>query len=175
MPTIDPYGPRLVVTGVESHGKSAFVYDGAAPIRQLTPLATMVPMWQVDEIPSRKLAECSSYNLQGFMPPPNGFRVFLAQVTPESELGEGAEFKSKFEATMGHLQQVELGSGPGFHKTETIELITMVAGEMYAISETGETLLRTGDTLIQRGTMHAWSNRSGATSIMLVVCWPAIA
>jgi hypothetical protein len=29
--------------------------------------------------------------------------------------------------------------------------------------EEGETLLRTGDIMIQRGTNHAWSNRSNKT------------
>jgi hypothetical protein len=30
------------------------------------------------------------------------------------------------------------------------------------VVETGETLVRTGDTVIQRGTWHAWRNRSDA-------------
>jgi len=32
---------------------------------------------------------------------------------------------------------------------------------VYSMMETGETLLKAGDVLIQRGTNHAWSNRSG--------------
>jgi uncharacterized cupin superfamily protein len=33
-------------------------------------------------------------------------------------------------------------------------------GELVAILEEGETLMRAGDILIQRGTNHAWANRS---------------
>ena len=38
----------------------------------------------------------------------------------------------------------------------------MIAGEIHAVMDTGETLLKAGDVLIQRGTNHAWSNRSDA-------------
>jgi quercetin dioxygenase-like cupin family protein len=38
-------------------------------------------------------------------------------------------------------------------------MVTVVSGELYAVLETAETLLRPGDTFIQRGTKHAWSNR----------------
>lgn len=38
-------------------------------------------------------------------------------------------------------------------------LVTIISGEIYAVTETGETLLRPGDCLVQRGTKHAWSNR----------------
>lgn len=35
--------------------------------------------------------------------------------------------------------------------------------------EEGETKLDAGDVLIQRGTNHAWSNRSGQSAVMLFV------
>jgi uncharacterized cupin superfamily protein len=37
----------------------------------------------------------------------------------------------------------------------------MMEGEMVAIMDKQETVLRAGDVLIQRGTNHAWANRSG--------------
>ena len=37
----------------------------------------------------------------------------------------------------------------------------MLEGELVAIMDKGETTLRAGDVLIQRGTNHAWANRSG--------------
>ncbi len=38
----------------------------------------------------------------------------------------------------------------------------VLAGEIYALMDDGETLMRAGDVLIQRGTNHAWANRSDA-------------
>jgi quercetin dioxygenase-like cupin family protein len=46
------------------------------------------------------------------------------------------------------------------HITETIDYAIVLAGEMTAIMETDETILKAGDILIQRGTNHAWANRS---------------
>ncbi len=46
------------------------------------------------------------------------------------------------------------------HETDTIDYVIVLAGEVYAILEKGEKLLKAGDVLIQRGTNHAWSNRS---------------
>jgi quercetin dioxygenase-like cupin family protein len=51
---------------------------------------------------------------------------------------------------------------PGMHKTRTIDYAIVLSGQIYAVLEAGEVLLRVGDCLIQRGTNHAWSNRTDA-------------
>jgi uncharacterized cupin superfamily protein len=40
----------------------------------------------------------------------------------------------------------------------------VLEGEIYAVMEEEETLMRAGDVLIQRGTNHAWANRSDKTA-----------
>ena len=49
---------------------------------------------------------------------------------------------------------------PGFHQTTSVDYAIVLFGEIYAMMDEGEVLLRTGDVLIQRGTNHAWSNRT---------------
>ena len=49
---------------------------------------------------------------------------------------------------------------PGFHKTSSVDYAIVLSGEIYALMDEGEVLLRTGDVLVQRGTNHAWSNRT---------------
>ena len=49
---------------------------------------------------------------------------------------------------------------PGMHRTDTVDYAVVVSGEIWAVMDEGETLLRAGDCLVQRGTSHAWSNRS---------------
>jgi uncharacterized cupin superfamily protein len=46
------------------------------------------------------------------------------------------------------------------HKTQTVDYAIVLQGEIYAVMDEGETLMRAGDVLIQRGTNHAWANRS---------------
>ena len=48
------------------------------------------------------------------------------------------------------------------HVTQTIDYAIVLHGEIVAIMDEDETLMRAGDILIQRGTHHAWANRSGA-------------
>lgn len=49
---------------------------------------------------------------------------------------------------------------PFMHKTSTIDYGIVLSGEIYLILDESETLLKQGDVVIQRGTNHAWSNRS---------------
>ena len=39
-------------------------------------------------------------------------------------------------------------------------MVTVISGELCAVTKTGETLLRAGDTWVTRGVKHIWSNRS---------------
>ena len=55
------------------------------------------------------------------------------------------------------------------HQTPTLDYVVILSGELYLIMEDGETLLQPGDIVIQRGTNHAWSNRSDEPCIQLAV------
>lgn len=47
------------------------------------------------------------------------------------------------------------------HATPTIDYVVVVAGELWLIMEDGqERRLVAGDSVVQRGTLHAWENRS---------------
>ena len=46
------------------------------------------------------------------------------------------------------------------HRTQTIDFAVVLFGEIYMVLDKEETLLHAGDVIIQRGTHHAWSNRS---------------
>jgi quercetin dioxygenase-like cupin family protein len=55
------------------------------------------------------------------------------------------------------------------HKTSTVDYIVVLRGEIYAILDKGETLLRAGDVFVQRGTNHSWSVRGSERCIIAVV------
>ena len=48
------------------------------------------------------------------------------------------------------------------HRTETVDYGIVLEGEFTLIMDEGETVIRAGDIVIQRGTNHGWANRSGA-------------
>lgn len=58
---------------------------------------------------------------------------------------------------------------PGQHRTITIDYAVVLVGEMTAVLDEQETVLRVGDILIQRGTNHTWRNKSGLLTRMLYV------
>jgi uncharacterized cupin superfamily protein len=57
----------------------------------------------------------------------------------------------------------------GFHKTDTIDYAIVLSGEIVAMMDEGETVLKTGDVLVQRGTNHAWSNRTNETTYIAFI------
>ncbi|MEI7738536.1 MAG: cupin domain-containing protein [Betaproteobacteria bacterium] len=48
------------------------------------------------------------------------------------------------------------------HQTETIDYVIVLNGEIYMVLDKSEVLLKAGDVAVQRGTNHAWSNRSNS-------------
>lgn len=56
------------------------------------------------------------------------------------------------------------------HKTNTLDYVTILSGQMTLVLESGEkTLLKTGDLLVQRRTMHTWHNEEKEDCIMSIV------
>jgi len=56
-----------------------------------------------------------------------------------------------------------------FHRTPSLDYAIVLEGEIYALVDEGETLMRQGDVLIQRATNHSWSNRSDKVCRMAFV------
>lgn len=65
------------------------------------------------------------------------------------------------------------GGGSIMHATDTLDFLVVLSGEVTFITETGETLLRSGDVLVDRGAMHGWRNDSDQTCRIVNVLCPA--
>ncbi|MGZ6016898.1 MAG: cupin domain-containing protein [Phenylobacterium sp.] len=62
------------------------------------------------------------------------------------------------------------GAEPFMHRTPSIDYGVVIEGEMTMLMDDGqELLLKAGDVIVQRGTNHAWVNRSDQTVRMLFV------
>ena len=55
------------------------------------------------------------------------------------------------------------------HRTRSIDYAIVLSGEIWAVMDEGETKMVSGDMLIQRGTNHAWANRSNAPCVVAFV------
>lgn len=56
-----------------------------------------------------------------------------------------------------------------FHKTESLDYAIVLEGEIVAMMDEDEVVMRPGDILVQRATNHSWSNRSAAPCRMAFV------
>ncbi len=55
------------------------------------------------------------------------------------------------------------------HRTESVDYGVVIEGECTLVLDEGEVALRPGSVVVQRGTNHAWANRSGRPCRMLFV------
>ncbi|WP_367652768.1 cupin domain-containing protein [Erwinia wuhanensis] len=55
------------------------------------------------------------------------------------------------------------------HRSEAVDYCVIVHGEVYLVLDDSEVLLRPGSVVVQRGTNHAWSNRSQESCRILFV------
>jgi hypothetical protein len=100
---------------------------------------------------------------RGVCPPSGGTVLRVIDIPPqpadpdERRRQAAATFAAMFPDATHHGER----DGPaGMHETPTIDYAILLQGELVAIMDKGETVMRPGDVLIQRGTNHAWANRS---------------
>ena len=101
-------------------------------------------------------------------PPPGGTRIRIVEFSPEDDTAAPVspeEAQAQF-AAMG-AESASRHSGADsrhafMHRTETIDYGIVLEGELVLIMDEGETTVRAGDIVIQRGTNHGWANRSDA-------------
>ena len=107
-------------------------------------------------------------------PPKGGTIIRIAEIAPESdEIRNMTPEKARevFKA-MGNEAASTMGRGgrhPMMHRTETVDYAVVLEGEIHLLLDDSEVKLSAGDVVIQRGTNHAWSNRSGKPVRMLYV------
>ncbi len=158
---------RRVVIGLDDEGRSTIVSDGPTETRLITDAFARNDLWQATEVPTPALAENTLGSTAVIPPPPRGYTYNLTTFPPDSEWDYEAGYtRALAEAAAG---DTAVEGEPGMHTTETVDIVTILSGELWAILETGETLLKPGDTLVQRGTKHAWRNRGEVPATMCAI------
>jgi hypothetical protein len=160
---------RRVVTGHDAEGRSVILSDGPAPCRSAPPampqlVATV--LWTTDATPAPLDEEdtAPAGRVPPMAPPPGGTILRIADFPPDSAYADVDMAQLFREIGGAHHQDAGTEGGDArhrwFHRTPTLDYAIVLDGEVWALLDEGETLLRTGDVLIQRGTNHAWANRS---------------
>jgi quercetin dioxygenase-like cupin family protein len=61
------------------------------------------------------------------------------------------------------------GGAPFWHATNSIDYITLLSGEVVFVTESGETTVRAGDVVVDRGIVHAWRNDTDTDALAAIV------
>lgn len=156
---------RRVVTGHSENGKAIILEDGPTPtVHDDLGQDGLVFMeiWETRATPAPITAEevePTDHSLQ-LAPPKNGVRIRVLDIPPDSEKANDSEAEKVFESIgAGHALDRD-APHPFMHKTETIDFGIVLDGELVLIVDEGETTVHAGDIVVQRGTNHAWANRS---------------
>jgi len=163
-------GFRRIVTGHDSDG-NARLASNAPPVRIVqvggAAGATFYEVWHTLETPAlidRPSEEPMESGLV-LAPPTGGTRIRVIDFPPEGEeiqqldeAGAREAFGAMHGAAASRFQPG--GAHPLMHRTQSIDYGIVLDGEMTLVLENEKTTIRTGDIVVQRGTNHAWSNRS---------------
>jgi quercetin dioxygenase-like cupin family protein len=129
---------RRVVTGHGVNSIAKVVLDAAATNAKYPGPETVSTMiWCTDRAPAGiavgEQVEDMGARIIGTAPPPNGSRFAVIDFPP--------------------------GNKPHMHRTETIDYVIVIEGEIDMDMDDSTVKLKAGDVMVQRGTNHAWANR----------------
>ncbi len=130
---------RRIVTGHDANNVAKVLMDGPPTnIRSVGPGHAACQIWCTDQMPADISAgtaiEDMALRKLGTAPPPHGSRFTINDIPP------------------GHAAIM--------HRTETIDYAIVLAGELDMDMDQSSVTVKAGDVVIQRGTHHAWVNRS---------------
>jgi len=172
---------RRVVTGHDAQGRSTFIYDAqASSVKEMAsmPGLALTDLWETTSAPADNTGSADAAARPVRLEPPSEGSIFrIVEFPPDSHWQPEAlgNAEASFASIGAAHARDKQSSDPMRHKTSTIDYIVVLKGEIWAVLDTGETLLKPGDVLVQRGTMHSWSVRGTEPCIIAVVLVGAVA
>jgi quercetin dioxygenase-like cupin family protein len=165
---------RRVLTGHDADGRSTFIADAQAPnYKEMPgfPGLFLTDLWETDAAPARNDGdEDAASRPIRLEPPKSGTILRIVEFPPDSAWrGSTTDSAPGFEAIGASHALDKKSSDPMMHRTSTVDYIIVLKGEIHAVMETDEKLLRAGDVLVQRGTNHSWSVRGNEPCIVAAV------
>lgn len=164
---------RRIVTGHDAQGRSNITFEGVASnVMDLEgwPGLRITELWATEEMPIDNDGQVDrGARPIRHDPTPNGTIFRVVEIPPEP--ASGVDTSAAF-AQMGSHNVPDAGDRARhamMHVTDSVDYLVVMSGEMHMLMEDGEVLLKTGDCIVQRGTKHAWVNRSGKPCIIAAV------
>jgi hypothetical protein len=171
-----PKPVRRIVCIDDEEGHSTAITDAPAPDVRTDPARpgfASAYIWSTDRTPARiEDARTAPPEPPGLAPLPGGSVCRILTFPPDEVFARaGAREVENWFRSISAPEASTYRSGaphPYMQKTETLDFCLILEGEITLVLDTGELQLSAGDTVIQRGTNHAWSNRSGRPCVIAI-------
>jgi mannose-6-phosphate isomerase-like protein (cupin superfamily) len=174
---------RRIVTGHDARGRSIVTHDGDAPSVHTNPKRVgyvLTQLWATDATPAPVVVDAPdepdpTLRPLRLEPPKNGTVVRIITFGPEGDwiAGLGADGAQQAWGVLGaggaSTNQTGQARHPFMHRTQSVDYALILDGEITLVLDDSEVLMKTGDFLVERGTNHAWANRSGRPCKILFV------
>jgi len=164
---------RRVVTGHDADGRAVVIFDGESPHSFVLDKAgglKLTEIWETRSSPADNSGARDAGEHERRIEPVGGGTVFrLIEYPPDTARLKTLAPETFFRGMGAKAADAATRRHPGMHKTDTIDYCVVLSGEIWAVLDEGEVLLRAGDCLVQRGTNHAWSNRTEQPCVIAFV------
>lgn len=143
---------RRIITGHDSNDVAKVLIDSAAGNAKFPASGTVSTLiWSTDSSPAKipvgTDVEDMGARILGTAPPKNGTRFAVIDFPP--------------------------GNKPHMHRTETIDYVIVLEGEIEMDMDDSTVKMKAGEIMVQRGTNHAWANRSNVRARIAFVLMDA--
>ena len=166
---------RRVVTGHDADGRAVIALDGPPSTSvaiEVVPGTVFHELWATATVPAQiDSGGDPTLGALQLAPPVGGTRIRIVDIPPDSvqnAIGP-ADAAAAFAAIGATHAHTSNGPHALMHRTETVDYGIVLSGEVWLVVDAGETRLGPGDVVVQRGTNHAWSNRTEETARMAFV------
>ena len=165
---------RRVVTGHDENGKAVVIMDGPAEniVTSEHRPGGRTNIWRTTSMPAcyggdkDEAAADVKFTLE---PLPGGTNFRISEYPPE-KAGDSAVDSKKAFAEVGAAHKIIDGARhPFMHSTDTVDYAIVLEGEITMLMDEEDVVLQAGDVIIQRGTNHAWANRSDKLARMAFI------
>jgi len=166
---------RRIVVADREQGRSSIIADGPSPDVRFDPARpgfASARLWVIDHNPAKMMLE--TLHLPHTIEPPKNGSVCRVVTHPPEANWEGKvgpkDVAAYFESmgSPGASTYSPTAPHPYMQKTETLDFCFVLEGEIDLILDTGTVSLKAMDVVVQRGTSHAWRNRSASPCRMAV-------
>jgi mannose-6-phosphate isomerase-like protein (cupin superfamily) len=167
---------RRVVTGHDAQGKAVFVSDeSVAPVTlALLPGSEFHQLWGSDSTVTFP-DDGSRPTGERYFPPVDGSRFAFFTIPPDGGAGAPADLDlgaalAEFDRKLPGMAEYLEVDNPGMHTTATVDYGVVVSGEVtLELDDGAKVALSAGDTYVQNGTRHRWSNTGDVPAVVAVV------